>query len=592
MRKTRRHAFFVLAVTGLATVLAIPGESPPAVASPPAACPTSNSAPTWNADTEKFEISTPEQLIHLSQNFDTTKPANEGVTGQWRVQSFVLKNDINLGGCNFTPIGDDGIDSMVDFPFGGTFDGAGHAIRGLVSEGAGARGLFATSTGATLTNLRLIDVSILSSNYDAGGLVGFPSSTTMSQVSVSGTVSGPRAVGGVAGSPQGGTKVRFSVSTVDVSVTGASTAWAGGLAGFISGSTASVDDSYARGSVGGTNAASFKGGLLGEVSVSATVDRTYSAAAVSGPGTLGGLVARTINAGSRSASFWDTEATGQTTSLGGSPKTTSEMQNIDTFTGSGANWKIVDGWVEFDEATAVWGICSGVNGGYPFLLWEYSTDPCVSQGSSNPVTSGQGEKIERAEVAAIHLDADLELGRNLTTVGILAEGQGLSANERYTLRLLPTNQLISQGTASRDGFFSATLVFPEALAAGTYTLQLATRSPSGDPLVLTTLFSINSEGILVAASSEEEPPAIEADSLSAPAETEEKPSEPAAADNQLAPEAQSSSIAGDDLAASAPGGTSSESLSRLAWIVIPATLGILAVAGWAVLAANRRRGLL
>jgi hypothetical protein len=248
--------------------------------------------------------------------------------------------------------------------------------------------------------------------------------------------------------------------------------------------------------------------------------------------------------------------------------------------------------VEFDEATAVWGICSGVNGGYPFLLWEYSTDPCVSQGSSNPVTSSQGEQIERAEVAAIHLDADLGLGRNLSTVGILAEGQGLLANERYTLRLLPTNQLISQGTASRDGFFSATLAFPEALAAGTYTLQLATRSPSGDPLVLTTSFSINSAGILVAASSVEEPPGTETDSLSAPAETEEEPSEPAAADNQPAPEAQTSSIAGDDLAASAPGGTSSESFSRLAWIVIPATLGILAVAGWAVLAANRRRGLL
>jgi outer membrane protein OmpA-like peptidoglycan-associated protein len=68
---------------------------------------------------------------------------------------------------------------------------------------------------------------------------------------------------------------------------------------------------------------------------------------------------------------------------GATGKTTAEMQSIDTYTA--ASWEIVSGWEPEDTNNGkVWGICSLVNNGYPFLLWEFSSNPCVvpSSGSS------------------------------------------------------------------------------------------------------------------------------------------------------------------------------------------------------------------
>lgn len=48
-----------------------------------------------------------------------------------------------------------------------------------------------------------------------------------------------------------------------------------------------------------------------------------------------------------------------------------------------ANWAVADGWEAFDPPAAVWGICSRANGGYPFLLWEYDSDPCVASSGEN-----------------------------------------------------------------------------------------------------------------------------------------------------------------------------------------------------------------
>jgi hypothetical protein len=56
------------------------------------------------------------------------------------------------------------------------------------------------------------------------------------------------------------------------------------------------------------------------------------------------------------------------------------------------NWNIVEGWAVFEQYDAplrIWGICSLVNDGYPFLLWEYTTDPCtVTPPPSNSGSSG------------------------------------------------------------------------------------------------------------------------------------------------------------------------------------------------------------
>ncbi len=56
-------------------------------------------------------------------------------------------------------------------------------------------------------------------------------------------------------------------------------------------------------------------------------------------------------------SFWDKQTSGQTTSAGGTGKTTLQMQNPDTFIAAG--WNVVD----------TWRICAG-DTYYPLLVWQ------------------------------------------------------------------------------------------------------------------------------------------------------------------------------------------------------------------------------
>jgi hypothetical protein len=65
-------------------------------------------------------------------------------------------------------------------------------------------------------------------------------------------------------------------------------------------------------------------------------------------------------------SFWDIETSGQSTSAGGTGKTTAEMKNLATF--AGAVWDIVA--VDHGETNPAytWNIVDGET--YPFLGWQ------------------------------------------------------------------------------------------------------------------------------------------------------------------------------------------------------------------------------
>ena len=65
------------------------------------------------------------------------------------------------------------------------------------------------------------------------------------------------------------------------------------------------------------------------------------------------------------SSFWDIETSGQTTSDGGTGKTTAEMQTSSTFLEAG--WDFVD---ETENGTEdIWYISEGED--YPRLMWEF-----------------------------------------------------------------------------------------------------------------------------------------------------------------------------------------------------------------------------
>ncbi|MGD8501059.1 MAG: GLUG motif-containing protein, partial [Phycisphaerales bacterium] len=109
-------------------------------------------------------------------------------------------------------------------------------------------------------------------------------------------------------------------------------------------------------STGNASGISKVGGLVGVNQ--GTIDNCYSVGSVEGATDVGGLVG-SLNAhsfypdGTVSDSFWDIETSGQTTSNGGTGKTTAEMKRENTFTDSG--WDFVE----------IWGI--GENQTYPYL---------------------------------------------------------------------------------------------------------------------------------------------------------------------------------------------------------------------------------
>jgi hypothetical protein len=120
--------------------------------------------------------------------------------------------------------------------------------------------------------------------------------------------------------------------------------FAGGLVGGNDGGE--IKDSYATGAVMGDTA----GGLAGIDSGALT--NCYATGLTNGASglTVGGLVGQ----GSSPVScYWDTETTGQSTSAGGTGKTTAEMEQQATFVG----------W----DFAIVWAIAPGINNGYPYL---------------------------------------------------------------------------------------------------------------------------------------------------------------------------------------------------------------------------------
>jgi hypothetical protein len=240
-----------------------------------------------------------------------------------------------------------------DPPFTGTFDGQGYEIRDLFINlpGIGYVGLFSiVGEGGYIEHIGIVNADVAATAY-VGGLVGVNKGTVTNSYST-GSVTGGMWAGGLVGQNEG--TVSSSYSTGHVT----SDAGAGGL---IAGNAGTVSNSYSTGNVTGRSGA---GGLI--AANSGTVTNSYSTGSVTGDEYLGGLVGYS-DEGGVSNSFWDIEISGQSTSAGGTSKTTAQMKDITTFTGVA--------WTIGAVATAgtrdsfyTWNIVNGLT--YPFLSWQ------------------------------------------------------------------------------------------------------------------------------------------------------------------------------------------------------------------------------
>ncbi|NTW48574.1 MAG: hypothetical protein HGB19_02340, partial [Chlorobiales bacterium] len=304
-----------------------------------------------------YEIATLDNLYWLSQNnkewgkyYKQTTDIKASPTSTWNK------------GVGFSPIGNSNTN------FTGVYDGGGFAIDGLtiVRPAENYIGLFGYTNGATVKALGLTNVSISGNSFN-GGLVGWNQSSTIYNSYSTGSVTGStgsNCVGGLVGWNTISSTVLNCYSTASATG-GIASNWTGGLVGFNDGNSI-VSNSYSTGSVAGGARSQRTGGLVGE-NQSATVLNCYSVGSVSGVNEVGGLIGRNTTA-TVTASFWDTQTSGQTASPGGGTgKTTAEMKTQATFKG----WNFTSTW-QISEAKT-----------YPTLLLL----PILSGVSATNVTS-------------------------------------------------------------------------------------------------------------------------------------------------------------------------------------------------------------
>lgn len=247
-----------------------------------------------------------------------------------------------------------------------TLEGSGDYVGGVAGRH--------TESAALIENCSNT-ASVTGTANRVGGIVGqTANSSTITDCSNTGAVSGVIEVGGVVGLNAYNSTLTTSYNTGSISGSGDRV---GGVAGY-NWNGSSISNSYSTGSVTGTGTNRI-GGLVGVNALSsAAISNCYSTGSVSGSTQAAGLI-YTNNDATVTACFWNTQTSGQATSPGGGTgKTTSEMKDYTTFTDAG--WDFVsesangsDNYWDADQAGTV-------NSGYPILAWQQGAD------TSLPVT--------------------------------------------------------------------------------------------------------------------------------------------------------------------------------------------------------------
>ena len=154
--------------------------------------------------------------------------------------TYVLKNDITLSDNEWTPIG------TKDSPFKGTLDGNGKTIKGLtVGNGANDdKAFFGFTNGATVKNIAFTN-AVVKGHNQAAIVVAQATSSTLSNIYVSGVVTGRDHVGTIAGDARGTTGNRTTITNCVSTAAALSTEHqGGGIAGWTNNSIFSYNIAY------------------------------------------------------------------------------------------------------------------------------------------------------------------------------------------------------------------------------------------------------------------------------------------------------------------------------------------------------------
>lgn len=375
---------------------------------------------------------------------------------------YELVTNLNMvsSGFNQRVTGPDGGWSPIgrNSPFTGTFEGNGFIIRRLQNDTQFA-GLFGDIDGATIRNLRLLEIDV-TGQEGAGGLVSACiDSGEISNVLVQGTVTGngTAGTGGVVGrtvAADGAESSDLQVTDVAALVDVAGNARVGGLVGRATGDT--IETSYARGAVEGETGV---GGIVGEGTAGTTLSESYTSTEVNGADikTTGGLVGITGDV-TTDGVYWDGDVAGATIrSQVGTELDTQEMQ------GEPARENMTA--FDFEETWAVQ--TDPVD--YPVLQWEFRTPAIEVANVEVPDGVSPGEEFEVTVVVANGGDGE---GSGTVTATFQGETQTQETSALFPLR---EEQLTFSAVAPEE---SGSYEYTVSTDAGTAT---ATVSVVGDP---------------------------------------------------------------------------------------------------------------
>lgn len=279
-------------------------------------------------------------------------------------------------GKGFQPIGN----------FRGVLNGNGFAIESLFidRENEDTVGFIATASEAEISNLRLKNIDITGGRFT--GAIAGNGGASVEKVSISGTIHGKQDyTGGIIGKVTAAASIKKTSSSATVISDGQpeeSQAIAGGLIGgaeemFV------IQNSYTSGTVDGEG--NLVGGLVGSGDeVSFEIRNSYASGLIEGTDSVGGLIGGNAS-GTIKNCFWDSLSTNQDTSAGGgAPKTTTEMQNIATFTditteGLDEAWDFTGNPNDDSAGEDIWTMDE--ENSYPVLSWELAAEEYEPEGS-------------------------------------------------------------------------------------------------------------------------------------------------------------------------------------------------------------------
>ena len=352
--------------------------------------------------------------------------------------------------------------------------GSEYRAGGIIGE------VSSLATGLVVNNCSS-NVQITNSR-EAGGLIGYIGGD---DVVVSNSYSSGRIENNYAGSCYSGgligyiafenTQVSNCFSTADVVLTNAGGNGAGGLIGQVYGGSSSnavISNSYASGNISGNNNIS---GFIGSADSNVSISYSYSIGSASGNSSVHGF---TSSGPTISNSFWDTEASENSTSGGGTGKSTSEMQTASTFTNAG--------WDALGESSNgnddYWNLTSSYNGGYPFLE-RSSSDPYIQFS----LTGSNGlESVSSASLLVnLNKTSSSTISIDYSVTGGTATGSGtdytlnsgtLNFSAGETTKNISLSSIINDATTEDDETIIVSLSSPvNAILGGnskhTYTIE-------------------------------------------------------------------------------------------------------------------------